>query len=1302
MASAAKKYAFRRRFEKHNYSLIGAELSDEDDDDGPVTDAMTAAAEAGLDAGALSHMEERDFKHVVMGGPARIAEYLGVRNHILTRWNRRVDDASESSATRDTHVPVDEIVQSLPDDQAELARETHAWLVKHGGVNYGCPDGADLRAGDALKAERAAAAANEKDGPGAEKGSKKAPSDDVSDDRIIERTVIFLRGADMNSTTERQIRAAVEADLDRDLSDRKLVIRSVVTKFLADPDSYAKVGDGEVGDKASAASFLAKTVSAAGKGTKPKPTKPVIVVGAGPAGLAAARAIRADGHDAVVLEARDRVGGRVFTCAANSEENPLSVPIDFGASIVTGTKADPKRRTARPWLGVRADPSFAVAKQLRLETTILRDDLPLFDGATGARVSREADARVEKARDALMDHARLRVDREGADALADVSLERVIAAELLERYGADEKKEEAETNDADESSDGDKETLSPSDRRVLGWHWANLEYGCSAPLSKVSMAHWNQDEAYGGFGGPHCMLKGGYGAVTDALAVGLDVRKGVVVSEIRRVDGDGDAGGVFVTTTSGETFEGSACVVTVPLGCLKRGDVTFSPPLSLKKQESVARLGFGRLNKIALEFSEAFWNDSVDYFGCAAGEAGDSATRGRVFMFWNLQPVTGKPVLAALVAGEAAEAAETEPDASLRDAAVAALRTLVAANAPSPAVETGKEEEGSASDSIFTSSAVPDPIAAACTRWGGDAYSRGSYSYVAVGASGDDYDELGRPEGRVLFAGEHTCREHPDTVGGAMLSGWRAARHAAHIMRGDAGEPFDEVFALPALDDLVKDDEEEDDEIDEEDDEEDDTDNDTDDDELEGKKKKKKKRRRGKAGDGGDGPEDDDAARERARKRLAREAAERLEQIKRDAREATDGKEEVKKVLRVVGDGFGSTNVASDDAKFEAFCALARSLETASGRRAFVDAAADALPESRRATWASERDGLPTLVSWMEQITTKESGAALASRAVALLLKLPVDVRAIRASGAARVMQQRFATHPKPEVRLLARECARKWTRAVAREKAARASEAHDAETPTENGANAENDAKDEPRESAKRKQTVDEMIAAADGLAEGGAATEAARAARDAEAALAAATSRAEAAAARSAAAAAAADAALRDAWSAGSTKKNAFKQRSFEEYEAHKKRKREFKKREKERREREDAAEAAEDARMTDASADVTARLRASAAALESMHAEPQAAADAASGPHAAALREIRERVLKFARAHLMRSPNGKKMGDARRNAVAAKTAAKVCENSTSADAAAKEGGDAVANFLTQQRKSKIKKMLDAYVTR
>ena len=95
---------------------------------------------------------------------------------------------------------------------------------------------------------------------------------------------------------------------------------------------------------------------------------------------------------------------------------------------------------------------------------------------------------------------------------------------------------------------------------------------------------------------------------------------------------------------------------------------------------------------------------------------------------------------------------------------------------------------------------VTTPKKVAVSRWGSDPYAKGSYSYVAVGASADDYDELGRPEessgGRLLFAGEHTCKEHPDTVGGAMLTGWRAARHALHVMNGGSGVPFDEVFKL--------------------------------------------------------------------------------------------------------------------------------------------------------------------------------------------------------------------------------------------------------------------------------------------------------------------------------------------------------------------------------------------------------------------------------------------------------------------------------------------------------------------------
>jgi len=88
--------------------------------------------------------------------------------------------------------------------------------------------------------------------------------------------------------------------------------------------------------------------------------------------------------------------------------------------------------------------------------------------------------------------------------------------------------------------------LTDEERRLLDWHWANLEYGCSARLSQVSLAHWNQDEAWGGFGGPHCMVKGGYSGLMEPLAASLDIRQGVAISQIAY-----DKETVKVTSTSG-------------------------------------------------------------------------------------------------------------------------------------------------------------------------------------------------------------------------------------------------------------------------------------------------------------------------------------------------------------------------------------------------------------------------------------------------------------------------------------------------------------------------------------------------------------------------------------------------------------------------------------------------------------------------------------------------------------------------------------------------------------------------------
>lgn len=77
---------------------------------------------------------------------------------------------------------------------------------------------------------------------------------------------------------------------------------------------------------------------------------------------------------------------------------------------------------------------------------------------------------------------------------------------------------------------------------------------------------------------------------------------------------------------------------------------------------------------------------------------------------------------------------------------------------------------------------VPDPLQSVCTRWGTDSFSLGSYSHVAVGASGDDYDILAESvgDGRLFFAGEATTRRYPATMHGAFISGLREAANMAN------------------------------------------------------------------------------------------------------------------------------------------------------------------------------------------------------------------------------------------------------------------------------------------------------------------------------------------------------------------------------------------------------------------------------------------------------------------------------------------------------------------------------------------
>ncbi|KAK4353611.1 hypothetical protein RND71_025805 [Anisodus tanguticus] len=122
--------------------------------------------------------------------------------------------------------------------------------------------------------------------------------------------------------------------------------------------------------------------------------------------------------------------------------------------------------------------------------------------------------------------------------------------------------------------------------------------------------------------------------------------------------------------------------------------------------------------------------------------------------------VAGGPLLLALVAGEAAHKFEIMPPI---DAVTKVLQILNGIYEPQ-----GNE--------------VPLPIQTVCTRWGSDPFSFGSYSNVAVGASGDDYEILTETvrEGRLFFAGEATTGRYPATMHGVFLTGLRESAKMAH------------------------------------------------------------------------------------------------------------------------------------------------------------------------------------------------------------------------------------------------------------------------------------------------------------------------------------------------------------------------------------------------------------------------------------------------------------------------------------------------------------------------------------------
>ncbi len=448
---------------------------------------------------------------------------------------------------------------------------------------------------------------------------------------------------------------------------------------------------------------------------------PVVVVGAGLAGLSAARRLVTFGRDVVVFEARDRVGGR-------TEGGVLSdgTPVELGGT----------------WIGPTQNRMYALVEELGLETFRTWND----EGALLVSLS---------GRQSRMKPHRGAAPRLNPFALADLGQGLARFERLARRVNLTEP---WRTPGADRLDGQTFETWIRRNLRTPAGR-AYFHIACEAVFAAepadLSLLHALFYTHSGtdfetllatDRGAQQDRVVGGSIRIAETMAerLGDRVRLDSPVSGIAQHDA-----GVRVRLRDGEVVEGSRAVVTLPPTLAGRLD--YAPTLPSWRDQLTQKLPAGSVMKTFAVYAEPFWR--------ADGLNGQAASdRGPVKVTFDVSPPSGTPgVMMGFVEGAAArELARRTPEERRR----AVLDCLVRYYGPRAA----------------------DPVEYLERDWMAEEFTRGCYgAHFAPGVWTSYGHALRSPVGRVHWAGAECSPVWNGYMEGAVRSGETVAAEVARL-----------------------------------------------------------------------------------------------------------------------------------------------------------------------------------------------------------------------------------------------------------------------------------------------------------------------------------------------------------------------------------------------------------------------------------------------------------------------------------------------------------------------------------------